>query len=414
MKKIGLWFMVLACTAQLPAQEKTVRLEDLVRTALERSPKIKSMSHEVDAQKHRIAPEGALPDPVLSFGVKNMGLDRWTVGQEVMSGVGVSLSQAFPFPGKQRLKSEMAAQQALQSEEGFRAVQLSVIREVKVLYAQLYYYRRARELLLEKRDILSEALRTAEAKYAVGQVAQPDVLKAQVEVSANEEMILTMSGMIQAATAGLNSALDYPPDNILGLPEEIALTSLPVDFKQVQEAGAKSSPMLKRGELMIEEGKLGVAMARKEFYPNFMIQAGKEFKGALPDMYEVMVGVEIPLFYKKKQAPLLEASISRLNSAREGLGSMKNDLNAMLSEDFVTAKTAENVIKLYKERIIPQASLSLESSMANYLANKVDFLMLLSDINALVSTRMEYFKNLTALWAAGARIEELTALDIVR
>lgn len=96
------------------------------------------------------------------------------------------------------------------------------------------------------------------------------------------------------------------------------------------------------------------------------------------------------------------------------MSSMKNDLNAMLSESFLTAKTAENVITLYKDKIIPQASLSLESSLANYQVNKVDFLMLLSDINTLVGTRMEYYRNLTALWEAGARIEELTGLDIVK
>lgn len=396
------------------SQEKKPALEDLVRLALERNPKIKSMTNAVEAERYRIGPQGALPDPVLSFGVSNVGLSRWTVGTEEMSGVSLNLSQAFPFPGKLRLKSEMAAQQARQSEEDLVAVKLAVVREVKTLYARLFYYHRARELLLEKRDILNDALRIAESKYAVGQGAQPDVLKAQVELSSNEEMILTMSGMIRAVAAGLNSALDYPPENALGPPEEIALSSLPVDFDRVKEAAAENSPTLKRAAIALEERKLGVALARKEFLPNFMIQVGKVFRGILPDMYEAMVGIEIPVFYAKKQAPLLEESIARQNSSREDLSSMKNDLNAMLSESFLTAKTAENVITLYKDKIIPQASLSLESSLANYQVNKVDFLMLLSDINTLVGTRMEYYRNLTALWEAGARIEELTGLDIVK
>ena len=43
---------------------------------------------------------------------------------------------------------------------------------------------------------------------------------------------------------------------------------------------------------MILEGETEVKMARKEFLPNFMVQVGKGFKGPLPDMYEIMVGVE--------------------------------------------------------------------------------------------------------------------------
>jgi outer membrane protein TolC len=145
-----------------------------------------------------------------------------------------------------------------------------------------------------------------------------------------------------------------------------------------------------------------------------MVLAGKEFKGALPDMYEVMIGVEIPLFYKKKQANLLEESVSRLSGARQDLNAMKNDVNAMLAESFIMAKTAENLIKLYKEKIIPQSALALESSLANYQTNKTDFLMVLSAINGLVSTEIDYVKNLTSLWSAAAKIEELTSLEIVK
>ncbi len=414
MKRMVSLFIVLALGAPLAAQEKAARLEDLCRLALERSPKIRSGAQTAVAQRLRIRPEGALPDPVLSLGVSNVGLNRWTVGVEEMSGVSLNVSQAFPFPGKQRLKSEMAAQQALQSESDLSAVKLAVVREVKTLYARLYYYHRARQLLLEKKAILEDTQKIAETKYAVGQGVQPDILKAQVELSSNEEMILTMGGMIRSATAALNSALDYPPENPLGVPEEIGLGALPLTLEQVQEAALKNSPAIKKAGYALEESKLAVALARKEFLPNFMVQVGKVFRGILPDMYEAMIGVEIPVYFARKQAPLLAESRARESSSREDLGAAKDELNSMLSESFLTAKTAGDVIALYKDRLIPQASLSLESSLANYRVNKVDFLMLLSDINALVGTRMEYVRNQSALWEAGARLEELTALDIVK
>jgi outer membrane protein TolC len=396
------------------AQEKTVRVNDLVRTALERNPGLKALSHAAEAQKFRIAPARALPDPVFSFGVKNMGIDRWTVGREVMSGVGISLSQAVPFPGKLRLRSEMAARQALQADESLRAGRLALVREVKELHAELFYYLKAKDFLAQKKEILQNALKTAEAKYAVGSAAQTDIFKAQVELSGIEEMLLTMDAMARATEANLNGLLDFPSDQPLGVPEEIPLTALSLELKKIQQEAAENSPLLRGAELMIEESSLGVEMAKKEYYPNFMVQAGKDFKGALPDMYEIMIGVEIPLFYKKKQANLLEESVSRLSGSKEDLSSMKNEVNARLGEIFVMAKNAENLIALYKERIIPQTSLALESSMANYQVNKVDFLMLLSDINALISSRMEYVKNQTALWTAAAKIEELTAAETVK
>jgi outer membrane protein TolC len=270
------------------------------------------------------------------------------------------------------------------------------------------------ELLLEKKEILEKALRLAEIKYSVGKGIQADVFKAQVEVSAIEEMILTMKQMAEAAKANINSLLDFSSDNPLGIPAEIPFYELKKELSELLEAAMKNSPVLKEAELMIEQGMSEVDLAKKEFYPNFMVQAGKDFKGQFKDMYEVMVGIEIPLYRGRKQAKLLEESRSKLSSSRNSLASMKNEIGFMLNENFLTAKTSENLIKLYKERIIPQATLSLESSLSNYEVDRVDFLMLLSDINSLFSYEMEYIKNLTNLWISVSRIEEMTSLEFIQ
>ncbi len=98
-KTISLCFLLLF-PALLLAQEDTVRLDDLLKQALERNPKIKSVGFEADAMSFRIPQESSLPDPMVSFSLKNMGFPKFTLGQEVMSGVGLSFSQAIPFPGR--------------------------------------------------------------------------------------------------------------------------------------------------------------------------------------------------------------------------------------------------------------------------------------------------------------------------
>jgi cobalt-zinc-cadmium efflux system outer membrane protein len=235
-------FMTIGFAVAAAAQEKTLRLEDLVRTALERNPKIKSTAYSAEAQKARIVPEGTLPDPVLSFGVKNMGIDRWAVGMDPQSGVAVSVAQAVPFPGKLKLKSEMADQRAQQADQGVRSQKLAVVREVKDLFAKLFYYRKSAELLAQKKGILTNALQTAESKYAVGSAAQSDIFKAQVEISGIEDMLLAMTGMIRATEATLNGLLDLPSDSPIGVPEEIALEALPLDLKTIQAEAGKNSP----------------------------------------------------------------------------------------------------------------------------------------------------------------------------
>lgn len=406
--------LIIVLCLHVYGQAENLTLNSLISSALERNPQIKSLQDATDAQKSRVSAEGALPDPVLGFSLKNVGLDRFTVGEEMMSGVGFFISQAFPFPGKLRLKSEIALKGALQAEERLKASRLSIARQVKELYSRLFFYNRSLELLRKKKEILANAFKAAEVKYSVGKGIQSDLFKAQVEISAIEEMTISMEQMLRATEANINSLLDFPPEKPLGIPAEIEFYELKPELTELFEEAKKNSPLLKEAELAVEENETEVKMAKKEFFPNIMVQAGKEFKGPLKDMYEIMVSFEIPLYQKKKQANLLAESFSELSSSKNQYLSMKNELNYMLQENFLMARTAGNLLKLYKERIIPQASLALESSLANYKVDKVDFLALLSDINSLFSYELECVKNLSNLWVATAKIEELTSMNFIK
>jgi len=413
MKKTGLACFLLLFPALLLAQEGVLRLGEVLQQALERNPKIKSVGLEAQALSFRIPQERSLPDPMVSFSLKNMGFPEFTLGREVMSGIGLSFSQAIPFPGKLRLKGEIAEKAFEQKQEVRNSVVLNVLKEVKTAYFELYALHKSIAILLEQKALLQKALELTETKYAVGNGVQADVLKAKVEISKIEEMITPMTEMITSLNARINLLLDFPPDRPLGTPQDPEVENLPVSLEDIKKAAEESSPMIREASLMVDEGGKMVALARKELSPNFVVGGGWEFKGSLPSMYEVMVGLEIPLYRKTKQSKMLEESLSRLDSSKSGLASTKNDVTFMVTEDFLKARSAESLIRLYKDKIIPQASLTVESSLASYQVNKTDFLALLNDINTYFSYQMAYYRELSELWSSIARLEEYSATQIV-
>jgi cobalt-zinc-cadmium efflux system outer membrane protein len=414
MKKCAWLVLFMLFPSIVLAQEETIRLNGLLILARERNPKIKALKDEVEAYVYRIPQEKSLPDPMVGLSFKNMGLNRITIGEEVMSGVGLSFSQALPFPGKLRLKGEIAEKAYERKRQTMNAVELDVLKEVKLSYFELFTLDKSVEILLRQRALLEKALSLTETKYAVGNGVQSDIFKAQVEISRIDEMIMPMKQMIDSLKAKINLLLDFPPERPLGIPEEAAVYGLKPSLEDLQKLAAENSPMVKEAALMVEEGSKMVDFSKKEAYPNFVVEGGWDFKGRLPDMYEVMVGVEIPLYFKSKQAKMLEESLARLRSSKNSLTSTKNDLSFMITENFLKAKTSENLIQLYKEKIIPQASLAVESSLANYQVNKIDFLALLSDVNTLFSYEMVYYKELSVLWSSIAELEEFSAQDIVQ
>lgn len=414
MKKSALLCFLLLLSASLAAQENPLRLDDLLNRALERNPKIKSVELEAKASSFRIPQQKTLPDPMIGFTLKNMGFPGFTIGQEVMSGIGFSFSQAIPFPGKLRLKGEIAEKAFARKEEVRNATVLSVLKEVKTLYFELYSLQKSLIILREQKALLQKASELTETKYAVGNGVQSDVLKARVEISRMDEMITPMAEMIKSLSARLNLLLDSPPDTPLGMPQDQNVDHLPVSLEDLRSAALENSPMLKEASLMVEEGGKMVDLAKKELSPNFVIEGGWEYKGRLPSMYEIMIGVEVPLYRKTKQSKMLEESLALHQSSRSGLASAKNDVASMVTEEYLKAKSAETLIQLYKEKIIPQASLTVESSLANYQVNKTDFLALLSDINTYFSYQLAYTKQLAGLWSSIAALEEYSAKAIVK
>ncbi len=414
MRKFIFIILIFWIPFYLIAEEEALSLKTLLNLALERNPTIKSIQEKVEAQKFRIAPEKALPEPMVGFSIKNIGVDRFSVGEEMMSGIGLSFSQKIPFPGKLRLRGEIAEKKALRLGENLKGFTLSLIGRIKELYSKLFFYNKAIEILTKKKEILNKALKNAETRYAVGEGIQSDIFKAQVEISRIEEELILMEQMLKTVEREINSLLDFHPEKPLGKPEEIPLYEVKIELKELYKSAENASPILKEAELMIEESKKEVELSKKEFYPDFVIEGGKEFKGPFKDMYEIMIGIEIPLYYKKKQENMLKESVSNLNSSKNNYISMKNEIFFMINENFIMAKASENLIRLYRERIIPQATLALESSLSNYQVGKVDFLTLLSDINNLFSYEMDYFKELSNLWIAVAKIEALTSLQIIK
>lgn len=412
MKKKFLTYLICFCCTYLAApaaatEEKPLQLTDLINEALSRNPQIKAMEKETQAYSFRIKPAQTLPDPMIEFSLKNMGLQEWMLGKDPNSGIGVSYSQVFPFFGKLKLAGNIAGKAYEAQRHALETIKLEIARDIKTAYFDLYYLQKALEILEKQKVLMQKILALTETQYTVGSGSQNDIFKAQLEISRMDEMIIPMKEMIKMKQATINLLLAYPADQPLGKPQGIECETVPFTLPQLEETLLKQSPRLKEIYSMQEEKSLMVQAMRKEFKPDFRITAGWEYKGKLPDMYELMLGMEIPLFANRKQQYRLQEARSMAESAEFDSTAMKNNMLAELNDYYLRAKTSENLVHLYKTRILPQARLALEASFAAYPVNKTDFMALLSNISAQFSAELAYHRELSQMWGSLAVIETL-------
>jgi outer membrane protein TolC len=411
MKKI-IFLSWLFSTILLNAQEKSLALDGLVTRALERNPHVMAAAREAEAYSFKIVPARTLPDPMIEFSLMNMGLSSFTLGMDPQSGLDVSLVQDFPFPGKLRLRGEIAASAHSRKLEEMENVKREVLRALKNSYYELFFVRQALAIYSRQKELLLQARKLSEGKYAVGSGAQSDILKAMTAISKMDEMIIPMKEMARALETEINLAIDFPPDRPMSEPEASEIVALTDTLAELRARALDVSPMVREAKLMVGESEKMTSMARKEFLPDFKVTAGWEYKGSLPDMFKAMIGLEIPLYQHRRQSNWLKEARAMEAASLANATAVTNDTLAMLTENYLQAKTAASLVALYQNQLRLQARLTVESSLANYQVNKTDFLSLLMDIDTQFAVELAYYRELAKFWQAKAAIESLTTAAV--
>jgi len=411
--------LVMAADKTVPAgpadPAPPLQLQALVREALERNPEIQAARRAVEAKRARISQARAWPDPMVSVSYAGNVLPPFTVMRGDPSSVRqISASQEIPYPGKTRLRGEIAAREADAESNAVEAIQRRVAAEVKQAYLDLYFTDKSLSTLEKDHALLEKIEKVAEIRYAVGKAMQQDVLKAQVELSRLAERRTILEEARRTIEAQLNSLRDLPVDSLVGKPAEIGHTVLPYSVDDLTAAAQASFPVLKRQRVLIEGNRLAVDLAKKDVRPNFSVGYSYMQRTGMPDMYGITFSTSLPIFRRSKQDMAVAEAAANLEAARRTEANELTLLRYRVKQEFLQVEAAEQLLTLYSKAIVPQATLALDSSVASYETGKVDFLDLITNFTTVLDYELNYYQQLVNHEKALARLEELTGLDLIQ
>jgi len=399
------------------AQEKELqilKLDELINEALNNNPEIKVLKNRFDALNQRPSQEGTLDDPKLSFGVTNLPTDKFDFDSESMTQKEIGVSQMLPFPGKLRLKKEIAQKEADAAEKEYYDKRNEITERVKEAYYELFFIHKSIEITEKNKGLLEQFIKIAETKYSVGQGIQQDILKAQVELSKIINELIKLEQEKETAQARLNTLLYRLPQSPLGKPEELEKTKFSFSLEELMKMAQDQRPLLLGIKDTIEQFEKSYALAKKNYYPDFDVSLAygqrdslrtKGVNEGLADMISARVTINLPVWRKRKLDKRVEETLANKRMAEEQYNSLKNEIYFNLKNIIAEIKKGESLLELYKTGIIPQASQSLESAMAGYQVNKIDFLTLLDNQITLFNYEIEYYKVLSDYEKQLAKLE---------
>jgi outer membrane protein TolC len=373
-------------------------LEALVAEALQANPDLLALQETVLAAGARPDQARALRDPMLSVVYTN---DGWSpsLGSMPMTTLGFMGSQELPWPGKRSLRGDVAALEACQAEQQLERARLGVVAAVKRAYSGLVLSRELLELVREQEQLWKQIEGVARARYAVGQGAQPDVLRVQIEVTRVEQLRTEQEAESRIRTAELNRLTGRAATSPVDASARPVLHPLAEDAERVLERLSGRSPELRSADLVQKRASAQAELASKEFKPDFNVQAGYMNRGGLDPMWQAGVGITLPLYRNRLRSAEAEAEAQVRAGARLA-ESVRLQLRYRTEERLAQLEATQKIAGLYGQGIIPQDRMSVDAAVANYQSGKVPFIAVLEALTNLYNDRATHL----ALLANHARI----------
>ncbi len=405
----------LICGLAPARAEDRLSLRALLGEALRSNPEVLAAQKRYEAARQRPRQATGLPETMISLGYASTGSPRPFAGLGVdpVANAGVMVTQELPYPGKRRLRGAIAEREAEAEFQQYQAAQLSVMARVKTAYQRIATGYEVLSILERTSDVVREMLRVTEIRYAAGSAAQQDLFKAQTQISALELKMERVRQEIRSMDAEMNQLLARQPGRPLGRPASVELADAELSPEDLLRAAQQNAPVLRRERKMIERSELAVNLARKDFYPDYAISGGYFNMGRMADMYELRVDVKLPLFSRGKLRAGVAESTSQLAAARRDYEAAEQDVAYRIRDAVEIAKTSRRLLEMYRYTVIPQARLTLESSLPAYQTGKIEFLALLNNAMAVLEYESSYQEELQSYHLALIRLEELTGEELL-
>jgi len=421
MRILSLCLAVLAAVTSAPlgaqvystANARDPRLQELVAEAARNSPEIRSAGNERLASQHRVAPAGALDDPMLEAGVLNAPLNSLRLNREDMTMKMLGLSQKFPFPGKRDLRHDVAAKDAEAVAHAYQETVNRVLRDVKTAYFELAFVAESARLVENNRQALEQFLKISESRYSVGQGNQADVFKAQTQLSKMADELIKLVRERRGVEAELTRALGRGPGSSAPIPGALQLREVPLNLEVLQEMALRERPQLLALRSLVDRSGKALALARKDYYPDFDVKFAYGQREKTPDgmrrddLVSITVAINLPVWGETKRDPRVAEAVAMRDQAMDMYQAQVNEVSSKLRQQVANAEQSMKSAQLYESGILPQARLAVESSFAAYRVNRVDFLTLLDNQMTVLNFEVSYASALASYNKALAEIDLL-------
>ncbi|MDP2939441.1 MAG: TolC family protein [Candidatus Omnitrophota bacterium] len=415
LKKILSIFLVclFSLNSGMLFSQDVISLNLLIEEAKKNNPEILAAKKRWESALARIPQAKSLDNPNVGLTFEKIQRGTLKLDKTMSEDRMLSISQMFPFFGKLSLKGKIALVESQMVASEYKQKELEVINSVKNAYYNLFMNDTEIELNKQSLALLKGIVKTADAKYAIGEITQEELFKLNLEIARLSNTILNLREERTAKETRLNTLLNREPELPVGTPELNENLLFQVDIKSLYRETLLNQPELIIFSYAIEKNKYAKSLAKRSFLPDLMaglVQRGITSGSIGP--WDLMLSFSLPFWFWTKQRYEVKEAIANLEEAEAAYKAMQNKAFVETKDLATKIKIAKNKINLYKTNLIPILESSIASSLAAFSSGKGDFMLLVDNQRMLIETKMEYYKALVEYNMNLADLERAVGIDL--
>lgn len=395
------------------AASTPTHLSQLIAEAKANNPQISAAEHEALAARQMAPQVTTLPDPKLTYQQFSVGSPKPFAGytNSDFAYVGIGASQELPYPGKLRLRGQVADRDADAKQAEVSVIGIGIVDAVKTDYLQLVYLQQTLGILRQNEAVLDQLIQDATAHYEVGQGMQQDVLETQVNrtrIVREITMRHQQMGQVEAHLKGLLNRDQQSPDIVT---EDMTETPIKLTADELLALVKKNNPEIQVDTKAIQRQDAQVASAKRDGKPDFDIgymyqNTDRKYR----DYYMFTFDVRFPR-KKRVSAEIAEAQ-ERLIASHQTLQAHLAQQLSQVQQLYVQASSDEEQLKEYREGLVPQADAAYRAALSSYASNREQFIHVLSYFTDVLNLKLEYSQTLLDHETALAHLESLTGATL--
>jgi Outer membrane protein len=409
--------LVLTAAIAVSGQERSphgpVPLSELLTEASQNNSQIAAADYGWQAAKEIPRQVTTLPDPTFTYQQFSVGSPKPFAGytNSDFSYIGIGASQELPYPGKLRLRGDVAQRDADIKERERDATSASVADSVKTDYLQLAYLQNTLGILMENRHVLDQLIQDATVHYGVGQGLQADVLQAQVERTKIVREITTHHEQMGQLEANLKGLLHRDQDSPDIVTENLLERPLRYTSAELLGMVRGQNPQVQVDSSSVSKQDAALASAKREGKPDFSVgymyqNTDRKYR----DYYMLTFNVRLPR-KARVNAEIAEAA-ENLAQTKETLDARLQQQLAQVKQGYITATSDETLLKEYREGLIPQSDAAYRSTLNAYANNRDQFTHVLLYFVNVLTLKLDEAQVLADHETALAHLETLTGATL--